>query len=71
VTNIGYLVGEESWGQTSSMIMNMEATKGTPIKWASAWKQVGHVSQLTQVLDTFLCAGDLQRRNACRNACAF
>ncbi|KAF6261566.1 hypothetical protein COO60DRAFT_1501033 [Scenedesmus sp. NREL 46B-D3] len=39
-TNIGYLVGEESWGQTSSLLLNMAAAAGVAIKWACAWKHV-------------------------------
>jgi hypothetical protein len=39
-TNIGYLVGEEAWGQTSSLLLNMAAAGGVDIKWACAWKHV-------------------------------
>jgi hypothetical protein len=43
-TNIGYLVGEEAWGQTSSLLLNMAAAGGVDIKWACAWKHVPWVS---------------------------
>lgn len=43
VTNIGYLLGEEAWGQTSSLLINMATLQGAPIKWACAWKHVAWV----------------------------
>jgi hypothetical protein len=44
VTNIGYLIDESQWGQTSSMILNMATLEGLNAKWTCAWKHVGWVS---------------------------